>query len=166
MEEGSFREDLYYRLNVFPIYIPPLRERKDDIPLLVRHFIQKYSAKIGKQIEVEVPPQVMDSLQSYHWPGNVRELENVIEHAVIISRGSQLELGHWLPRKDAPSPKSTVTTLAEIERAHIINVLERTHWRVSGKQGAAEILGLKPQTLFSRMKKLGIKRKHKIYDIS
>ena len=155
--EGSFREDLYYRLNVFPIHVPPLRERKSDIPLLVRHFVRKYSARIGRQIEI-VPQDVMDRLRAYYWPGNVRELENVIERAVVISRGRQLELGKWLVREGTPSEMSNIATLEEVERAHIVGVLKSTGWRVSGEKGAAKILGMNPQTLFSRMRKLGISR--------
>ncbi|MFC1712945.1 sigma-54 interaction domain-containing protein [Candidatus Poribacteria bacterium] len=158
LAEKSFREDLYYRLNVFPIRIPPLRERKDDIPLLVEHFIRKYSIKMGKQIE-EIPRRAMDSLQAYHWPGNVRELENVVERAVIISQGRRLELREWSSRQDVPSETSGLVTMEEVERAYIIKVLESTRWRVSGEKGAAEILGLNPQTLFSRMRRLGINRK-------
>lgn len=157
MEEGRFREDLFYRLNVFPINIPPLRERKDDIPILVGHFVNKYNAKIGRQIE-KIPPDIMDRLQAYHWPGNVRELENVIERAVIISHGSQLELGKFPFRENLDFDKSDAVTLEEVERAHILKVLELTKWRVSGEKGAAEILGINPQTLFSKMRKLGINR--------
>ena len=158
LENGDFREDLYYRLNVFPITSPPLRERKDDIPLLVNHFIMKYGAKTGKKIE-SAPQKVMDTLKAYHWPGNVRELENVIERAMIISRGKQLELGDWLPVTSVSSDASNISTLEELEREHILEVLELTGWQVSGEKGAANILGLKPTTLDSRMKKLGIKRK-------
>jgi len=157
IREGRFREDLYYRLNVFPINIPPLRERKDDIPILVAHFVNKYNAKIGRKIE-GVSQEIMDRLQSYHWPGNVRELENVIERAVVISHGSQLELGKLPFRENMDSDASNITTLEEAERTHILKVLELTHWQVSGDEGAAEILDINPQTLFSRMRKLGIKR--------
>lgn len=158
IESGDFRRDLYYRLNVFPITCPPLRELKEDIPLLARHFIKKYGAKIGKQIET-IPQKVMDTLQAYHWPGNVRELENIIERAVIVSSGKQLQLGDWLPKKDASYGPSHIATLQELERQHIVEVLELTAWRVSGERGAARILGLKPTTLGSRMEKLDIKRK-------
>ncbi|HUU28675.1 MAG TPA: sigma 54-interacting transcriptional regulator [archaeon] len=158
IENGDFREDLFYRLNVFPIEIPPLRKHKDDIPLLVNHFVMKYGAKIGKKIDT-VPQLVMDTLQAYHWPGNVRELENVIERAVIVSRGNQLELGEWLPRTVSSPVGSHSTTLEEREREQIIEALELTGWRVSGEKGAAKILGIKPTTLDSRIKKLSIKRK-------
>ena len=155
--EGNFREDLFYRLNVFPILLPPLRERTDDIPLLVKHFVQKYSKKVGKHIDI-VPQKAMDILQEYYWPGNVRELENVIERTVILSHGSRLELGDWFTQKDPPSELVELATLEAIERTHIIKILEFTHWRVSGKKGAAKILNLHPQTLVSRMRKLGIQR--------
>ncbi|MCH8981190.1 sigma 54-interacting transcriptional regulator [candidate division KSB1 bacterium] len=158
VEDGSFREDLYYRLNVFPIQSPPLRERKEDIPILVRHFIKKFTARTGKKIET-VPQKVMDALQGYHWPGNVRELENIIERAVIISTGKQLKLEDWLSKTVISSKASHISTLAELEREHILEVLELTRWRVSGESGAAKVLGLKPTTLEARMKKLSIQRK-------
>ncbi len=157
VKNGTFREDLYYRLNVFPINVPPLRERQDDIPLLINHFVRKYGAKIGKKIET-IPKKVMDSLQSYHWPGNIRELENIIERAVILSQGSRLELEKWFLKTEEPLDTSELTTLEEVERAHILKTLEATHWRVSGTKGAAQILGLNSQTLVSKMKKLGIRR--------
>ncbi len=158
VQEGRFRPDLYYRLNVFPIRLPPLRERQEDIPLLVRYFVQKYGTKLGKRIET-IPQPTMEALKAYPWPGNIRELENVIERAVILSRGSQLELGEWLP-KPGVSPQGTwIPTLEELEREHILHVLELTGWRVSGEKGAAKLLGLKPTTLEARMKKLGITRK-------
>ena len=157
--DGLFREDLYYRLNVFPIVIPPLRERRDDIPLLVKHFIHRYTKKVGKKIEI-VPQKVMDTLQEYYWPGNVRELENVIERAVILNRGSRLELGDWFTQKETQSPSAVLELLPmeDVERNHILKVLEYTNWRVSGKKGAAKILELHPQTLVSRIKKLDIQR--------
>ncbi|UCE20542.1 MAG: sigma 54-interacting transcriptional regulator [Gemmatimonadota bacterium] len=157
LEIGTFREDLYYRLSVFPIRIPPLRDRRDDIPILLTHFIKRYATKTGKRIE-KIPQKVVDSLQAYHWPGNVRELENVIERAVIISKGNKLELGRWFPRKDTPSEKRDMATLEDMERAHILKVLELTGWRVSGERGAAKILGINPNTLVSRLKKLNIHR--------
>ena len=154
--EGRFRADLFYRLNVFPIRIPPLRERPEDVPLLVRYFVTKYARKLGRTIET-VPERTLDCLVAYPWPGNIRELENVIERAVIVSRGPGLELGEWLP---APSvrPEARVPTLEELERDHILTVLRMTGWRVSGDRGAAVVLGLKPTTLEARMKKLGITR--------
>jgi len=159
VEKGGFRADLYYRLNVYPIKCPPLREHKEDIPLLVNHFVRKYGAKTGKNIET-IPQQVMETLQAYHWPGNVRELENVIERAVIVSQGNQLELGEWLPKAGVSSSKSHISSLEDNEREHIIKALELTGWRVSGEKGAAKILGIKSPTLVSRMKKLGIERKN------
>ncbi len=157
-QEGTFRPDLYYRLSVFPIAIPPLRERKDDIPLLVKHFVMKHGAKLGKRVET-VPEKTMNALLDYSWPGNVRELENVIERAVIVSMGSQLELGEWLPKPGITEMGARILMLEELERAHIIKTLELTGWRVSGERGAAKLLGLKPTTLGARMKKLGITRK-------
>ena len=157
LENKTFRGDLYYRLSVFPIRIPPLRERKNDIPVLVKHFVKKYGVQTGKKIE-KVPQKVIDSLQAYHWPGNVRELENIIERAVIISQGSQLELGKWFPRKDIPPEAFDMATLEDSERIHILKALEFTGWRVSGEKGAAKILGINPNTLVSKMKKLDIHR--------
>jgi DNA-binding NtrC family response regulator len=154
---GTFREDLFYRLNVFPIRLPPLCKRKDDIPLLVNHFVQKYSAKIGKQVTT-VSQKVMERLQAYDWPGNVRELENIIERAVIVCQDSSLKIGDWLPQQGASSAPAELTTLEDAEKAHILKALEFTDWRVSGAKGAARVLGIKPTTLESRMKKLGIRR--------
>ena len=156
MANGDFREDLYFRLNVFPIQSPPLRERTEDIPLLLQHFMGKYSAKLGKQIK-RVPTPAMARLQAYPWPGNVRELENVIERAMILSDGDQLDLGDWLPGPRVPSA-SGIATLEELQRVHILKVLELTGGRVSGEKGAARILDINPKTLQSRMKKLGIER--------
>jgi formate hydrogenlyase transcriptional activator len=158
IEEGRFRPDLYYRLNVFPIRIPSLRERKKDIPLLVRYFVMKYGTKLGKRIKT-IPETTVGALEASPWPGNVRELENVIERAVIITRGSELELGDWLPKPGVPPTGARIQTLEEMEREQIIKTLELTGWRVSGERGAARLLGLKPTTLEARMKKLGIQRK-------
>jgi formate hydrogenlyase transcriptional activator len=158
VEEGKFRQDLYFRLNVFPILIPPLRERKEDIALLVRYFAQKYGRKLGKKIEV-VPQEMMDVLMAYSWPGNVRELENMIERAVILSQGSILQIDESLDiRLDAELQTSGSNTLEDVERSHILSVLEETNWVIDGKRGAAAVLGINPATLRSRMKKLGIKR--------
>ena len=155
---GGFRSDLFYRLNVFPIHLPPLSERREDIPLLVDRFVLKANKKLGKHI-TEVPADVLELLFAYAWPGNVRELENVIERAVIISPGPELRLGSWFaPGGSAKAAPSKSQRLEEKEREHIVSVLDRTGWRVSGDRGAAEILGLKPTTLESRMKKLGISR--------
>ncbi|HZE84520.1 MAG TPA: sigma 54-interacting transcriptional regulator [Puia sp.] len=166
IEKREFREDLYYRLNVFPIFCPPLRDRKDDIPLLVRHFCQKHESKIGKKI-TSIPQKVMDTLVNYDWPGNIRELENLIERAMILSPGNTLEYGDWLPvpksRDEAgnPSAKSEAPRkkLEELEKEHIIDVLKSTKWKVSGENGAAKILGLNSTTLEARIKKLGIVKK-------
>ncbi|MEZ0609023.1 sigma-54-dependent transcriptional regulator [Fibrella sp. WM1] len=157
ISEGRFREDLYYRLNVFPITSLPLRDRKEDIPLLVRHFCAKHGPGIGRQIEV-VPPEVIDALTDYHWPGNIRELENVIERSLIISSGRRLQLGDWLRRKTPATKPTGLMTMEDCERNHILAVLEHTRWKVSGEQGAARILNMIPTTLDSRMKKLGIQR--------
>ncbi len=155
-EQGQFRSDLYYRVNVFPVHLPPLRERKEDITLLVSYFVQKYAAKYGKKI-TQVPGQTMQTLAQYSWPGNIRELQHLIERAVILTQGMQLEMGEWF---EEPSQAETfkVATLEEVERAHILRILEQTGWRVSGEKGAAHLLGLPPTTLESRMKKLGISR--------
>ena len=154
---GAFREDLFYRMNVFPIHLPPLRKRKDDIPLLANDFVVETHTKVGKRIDT-VSQEVMERLQAYHWPGNVRELENIVERAVIVCQGSRLKEGDWLPRKDVPPGLSELTTLEEAEKAHILKVLESTNWRISGPKGAAKILDMKPTTLESRMKKLAINR--------
>lgn len=157
VEQGTFRSDLFYRLNVFPIHVPPLRERKEDIPLLVNYFLQKHGPRVGKQIE-KIPKRIIQTLTSYHFPGNVRELENMIERAIIVSKGKQLELGEWFPKTTEKVKPKTLATLKELEREHILNALALTKWRVSGKHGAAKLLDIKPTTLEARMKKLGIKR--------
>ena len=157
VDSGRFRADLFYRLNVFPVHGLPLRERKEDVPLLVKHFVGKFAAKIGKRIS-SIPKRVINSLQSYDWPGNIRELENVIERAVILSNSNVLELGDWIPKKVDAATQSEFDSLAEFERKYILSVLQKTSWRVSGEKGAAKILDMKPTTLESRMKKLGIKR--------
>jgi PAS domain S-box-containing protein len=157
LEEGRFREDLYYRLNVVPIESVPLRERKEDIPALVGHFVDKYSPKIGKKIE-SIPTRVMALLKNYQWPGNVRELENIIERSMILSPGTELIIEDYFG-KESPSPgEDELTVLREVERNHICKTLEKTNWRVSGEKGAAKILGLNSKTVESRMKKLGISR--------
>lgn len=158
VNEGSFRPDLYYRLAVFPIVVPPLRVRRDDIPLLVRSFITQKRAKLGKEIE-EVPQRVMDALIEYDWPGNVRELENVIERAMILSPGKTLILEDSLDRPAPPGPfRTTSASLEDIDRAHIIRVLEECNWTIKGPGQAAERLRLAPSTLRYRMNKLGVKR--------
>lgn len=159
VKNGTFREDLFYRLNVFPISMPPLRQRKDDVPLLVNHFVATFNKKIGKKIDV-VSKDTMCSLQEYHWPGNVRELESVIERAVIISQGSTLQV---LDRFDtfcsADEPADgEVKALALLEHDHILQVLQKTGWRIEGKNGAAVLLDLNASTLRARMRKYGIVR--------
>jgi formate hydrogenlyase transcriptional activator len=156
--DGRFRPDLFYRLNVFPIRLPPLRERREDIPALVAHFVRKHAAKLGRRIE-RVPDRLMMALAAYPWPGNVRELEHVVERAMIVSEGPELAATEWLRQPDTAPASARIATLEEAERAHILAVLEATGWRVSGPRGAAECLGLRPTTLESRMKKLGVERK-------
>jgi len=152
---GKFRKDLYYRLNVFPIKIPPLRERPDDIPPLVWAFIRQFEKRMGKHIQ-SVPKRSLEALQRYSWPGNARELRNVIEHAMIVSPGTTLEVRP--PTLVSAGRSNDARNLQDVERQHILSVLEETGWRVAGKAGAAELLGLKPTTLEARMKKLGIHR--------
>ena len=153
---GRFRQDLYYRLNVFPITVPPLRQRKEDIPLLVQAFVERYSRKLGKQI-TSIPKETMMALQDYPWPGNVRELESIIERAVILCPGPVLQLTDKLEVSSLPL-SSAVRTLEETERNQILKTLSETRWRIEGKDGAAAILGLHPSTLRARMHKLGIAR--------
>ncbi len=154
VRKGTFREDLWYRLNVFPITMPPLRERREDIPLLVNFFVDKISKRMGKGVDL-VPVHVMDALREYHWPGNIRELENVLERAVINSSGAKLHLADKL-KKTNEKVINTNRTLADVEREYILWVLETTHWKVSGNNSASEILGLDRSTLRARMRKLGI----------
>ncbi|MGH8531759.1 MAG: sigma-54 interaction domain-containing protein [Gammaproteobacteria bacterium] len=153
--QGRFRPDLFYRLQVFPIAVPPLRDRQEDIPLLVRHFTQAYSAKLGKRIAT-IPERMMGVLCRYAWPGNIRELQHLIERAVILTRGTELALAEGFQTFTANPEPSPLATLEEVERAHILKVLDATGWRISGKRGAAQLLGLPPTTLRSRMEKLGI----------
>ena len=159
IEKKEFREDLFYRLNVFPISCPPLRDRREDIPLLVKHFLQKFEGKMGRKI-THVPDEVMSALTAYHWPGNIRELENLIERAMILSPGSELSYGEWLPtvKHLPPNHHTPLQKLEEVEKNHISEVLKQLNWKVSGENGAAKFLGLNPTTLEARMKKLGIKR--------
>ena len=157
VSEGGFREDLYYRLNVFQITVPPLRERREDILPLVWSFVQEFSKRMGKRIE-SIPQKGVEALQAYPWPGNVRELRNITERAMIITTGPVLHLD--VP-KIAQSGADRSGTLEEVEKRHIIEALNTTGWRVSGKDGAAEILGINPKTLESMMKKLGIQRSKK-----
>jgi formate hydrogenlyase transcriptional activator len=159
VEEKTFRADLYYRLSVFPISLPPLRERKDDIPSLVKHFVQRFSRQMGKSID-EVPDGVMEIIKRHHWPGNIRELQNFIERSVIMTSGrvlspriTELKL---LMQATVSAPSQT---LSDAERAHIIGILREANWVVGGRDGAAARLGLPRTTLISRMQKLGISRK-------
>ena len=153
---GSFREDLFYRLNVFPISVPPLRERPEDIPLLVWMFVDEFSKQMGKKIDT-IPGKNMQALKRHVWPGNVRELKNLIERAMIITRGSTLTV----PLPDTPTASDAEPqTLDEVQRRHILDVLQKTGGRVSGQNGAARILGINHKTLYSRMKKLGIQREN------
>jgi formate hydrogenlyase transcriptional activator len=152
--EGKFRKDLYYRLNVFPISVAPLRERPEDIPLLVWAFVRQYEKKMGKRID-HIPRKTMEDLQHYPWPGNARELRNVVEHAMIVCSGKTLTVR--APRMTSPEISSNLS-LEDVERRHILGVLQKSGWRLTGPGGAAGVLGLKRTTLQSKMKKLGIKR--------
>jgi transcriptional regulator with GAF, ATPase, and Fis domain len=154
VRKRDFREDLFYRINVFPIEVPPLRERIEDVPRLVWAFVHEFAEKMGKRIQ-KIPKKTMDALQAYSWPGNIRELRNVIEHAVILSTGDVLEV--QLPKTSRADP-SRILTRREMEHQHVLEVLERTGWRVKGPDGAAERLGMKPTTLYSMMNRLGIAR--------
>jgi transcriptional regulator with GAF, ATPase, and Fis domain len=154
VKDGKFREDLFYRLNVFPITVPPLRERREDIPVLVWTFVREFSEKMGKRIE-SIPKKTIEALSSHSWPGNVRALRNAIERAMILSTGATLKVE--LP--EAESRAEAVTTLDDAQRSHITRTLDATGWRIRGEGGAAERLGLKPTTLEYRMKTLGIRRK-------
>ena len=158
VKDGKFREDLFYRLNVFPIHNLPLRERKRDIPLLAQFFLEKYSAKAGKSFK-RLSKKTMASLMKYHFPGNIRELENLIERAVIIERGSTLNPGSWLPVIDKEVVSEDFKPFEVMQREYIIKVLDKTNWRVSGPKGAAAILDMKDKTLFAKMKRLGIEKK-------
>ena len=161
VRDGKFREDLFYRLNVFPINLPPLRERREDIPLLTQFLIDKFASRVGKQVR-DVSPPTMAQFMAYSWPGNVREMENVLERAVILGAGDNVEvdLGSAAPPVEqrlgpaSPKPKS----LEDVERRHIQAVLEQTAWVIDGPRGAASILNLHPNTLRSRLKKLGLSR--------
>jgi formate hydrogenlyase transcriptional activator len=158
VDEQKFRSDLFYRLNVFPVHVPPLRERSEDIPLLVRHFVQQFARRMNKTIET-IPAETMNALLGYHWPGNIRELQNVIERAVILSAGPVLKvaLADLKSRAASAGPKKH-ETLEEAEREHILAVLKESNWVLSGPKGAAGRLGMKRPTLQFRMRKLGISR--------
>jgi formate hydrogenlyase transcriptional activator len=157
--EKQFRSDLYYRLNVVPIFLPPLRKRPEDIPLLVEHFVQRFARKAGKTMDM-ISSDTMEALRSYPWPGNIRELENVIERAVILSSGSVLRISnHDLSTRIVSRGEADRSqTLEEVERNHILTTLKETRWILSGPSGAAVRLGLNRSTLYFRMKKLGIAR--------
>jgi len=173
--ERSFRSDLYYRLNVFPIHIPALRERPEDVPHLVRYFVQKFSRRLNKAVAY-IPAEAMDALANYSWPGNIRELENFIERAVLLSPGKELRVPVNELKSDifantegsAPtaadsssslaSATSSISTLEDAERQHILRALRQTEWRIAGAKGAAVLLGIKRTTLQARMRKLGIRR--------
>jgi formate hydrogenlyase transcriptional activator len=160
VREGIFREDLYYRLNVFPLTVPPLRERPEDIPLLVRHFVHTYARCLRKRIDT-IPADALDALAGYHWPGNVRELQNVIERAVILTPDTVLRLSpaEWQGSRAVLDTPTTRQTLEEVERAHIIQALRDANWVIGGPQGAAARLGVPRTTLIYRMEKLGISRR-------
>ena len=166
VEEQKFRQDLFYRLNVFPIEVPPLRERRDDIPVLVRHFAQQFARRMKKNIET-IPAESMEALKNYDWPGNIRELQNLVERAVILSPGPTLDVptGALAPRRAAPAPAGNGKsvgrgdeTLEDADRRHIVTALERSNWVLAGPNGAAARLGMKRSTLQFRMRKLGILR--------
>lgn len=159
VDEGKFRSDLYYRLHVFPLKVPPLRERKEDIPLLIRYFTQKYAKRLSRQIE-SIPSAVIEALTNYEWPGNIRELQNVVERSVILTRGKVLEI--LLPETAKPSPPSVRAPRLEdsVERERILQALQESHGKVSGADGAAARLGMRRTTLQSRMKKLKIERQY------
>lgn len=157
MKSGRFRQDLYFRLSTFPIIIPPLREREGDVPLLVDHFVRLYSARYAKPVP-RITAETSAMLTAYSWPGNVRELENVIESAVIASRNQVLEVPPLTVRKGMPADTDPLRPLADVEREHILRVLNQTFWRIEGPSGAASILDLHPDTLRHRMKKFGIRR--------
>jgi formate hydrogenlyase transcriptional activator len=158
VDEQKFRRDLFYRLNVFPVHVPPLRERREDIPALVRHFVQHFAQRMKRTIET-IPSQTMDALCRYHWPGNIRELQNVIERAVILTTGRVLRVPLTeLKSQAAPTIPKKHDTLEEAERKHILAALNDTSWVLSGANGAAVRLGMKRTTLQHRMRKLGIAR--------
>lgn len=164
VKHNEFRSDLYYRLNVFPLPLPPLRARREDIPALVEHFVEFYARRMGKRIEI-IPPETMTALASYQWPGNIRELENFIERSVILSPGSTLH-APLASLNNAPEAESLgATTLEDVERDHIRKTLEQTRWVVAGANGAAARLGIKRSTLYFRMQKLGISRSNSHKDL-
>ncbi|RPH72771.1 AAA family ATPase [bacterium] len=157
VQSGRFRRDLYYRINVFPITLPSLRDRREDIPLLARHLADRFARQLRKKVE-PIPPQVMRTLQEYHWPGNIRELENVLQRAIILTSDGVLSLNEISLPLNVEQSAPPSTTLEAVEREHILRVLVATSWRIEGPRGAAQVLGLKPSTLRSRLQKLAIKR--------
>ena len=157
VEQGIFREDLWYRLNVFPITVPPLRDRKEDIPGLVEHFVKRFAQKVGRNIS-SISPATMRMLQDYTWPGNVRELANVLERAVINTTGDVLRVVDHFEKAQIAELSQTNKTLEEMEKEYIIRILDNTGWRIDGPKGAAKILGINPSTLRTRMGKLGIQK--------
>ena len=163
VKDNIFRADLFYRLNVFPIHVPPLRERKEDIPLLVQHFVNKFKQKMSKDIN-EISDETLQSLTEYHWPGNVRELASVIERAVVMSDDSILRIDRevFLASPVTVSGSEESPALEDVERQHILKILQQTRWVIDGPKGAARVLGLHPNTLRHRMQKLGIRRSHHI----
>jgi len=160
VKRGEFRSDLYYRLNVFPVPLPPLRARREDIPALVEHFVEVYTRRMCKQIE-HIPPETMSALVSYQWPGNIRELQNFIERSVIVSSGNVLHPPLASLQSAVEAESLAPITLEDAERDHIRKTLEQTRWVVSGPNGAAARLGIKRSTLYFRMQKLGISRAKK-----
>ena len=165
VKRNAFRSDLYYRLNVFPIQLPPLRERREDIPALVEHFVEVLARRMGKQIGL-IPPEVMSAFTSHPWPGNIRELQNFIERSVILSPGSVLSPPLGELKRSPETASSSGVTLEDVERDHIRKTLEQTHWVVAGPNGAAARLGIKRSTLYFRMQKLGISRVNKNHTAS
>lgn len=159
IKKGLFRDDLWYRLSVFPITVPPLRQRQGDIPLLVNYFVEKFNRKLGRAV-TSISSATMKALEGYSWQGNVRELANVIERAVINSPGTMLQLTDKLEHEGSTTGAAANGTkrLIEVERDHILQVLNLTEWKIEGAQGAARILGMNPSTLRSRLIKLGIQR--------
>jgi formate hydrogenlyase transcriptional activator len=158
VEEQKFRADLFYRLNVFPVHVPALRDRQEDIPLLVRHFVQQFARRMGRSVDT-IPTETMNVLVRYHWPGNIRELQNLVERAVILSNGPILKVPlNDLQAQSTPAPARKIETLEEAERRHILEALDASDWVISGPNGAAARLGLKRSTLQARMEKLGIRR--------